>query len=58
MKKYKVVKLNEPDGRITHKLELESMTKHGKDSGGYNYSVLFKGTWKECHQKKKEYIGG
>lgn len=55
MKKYRIVKLEEPEGRITHKLEFESFTKHSKDSGGYNCGVLFKGSYKECKLRKKEY---
>ena len=55
MKKYRIVKLEEPEGKITHKLEFESFTKHSKDSGGYNCGVLFKGSYKECKLRKKEY---
>ena len=52
--KYKVIKLDTPEGNITHKLEFESMSKN-KQSGGYNCGVLFKGTCKECRLKKQEY---
>lgn len=52
---YRVVKLDTPEGNKTHQLEFESISKNGQ-SGGYNCGVLFKGTWKECHKKKKEYM--
>lgn len=54
---YKVVKLEEPDGDKTHRLEFEAISK-GKDCGGYNCGVLFKGTYKECVKKRKEYVNG
>lgn len=56
--KYRVKKLDTPDGRITHKLEYESASKLSKNSGGYNCGVLYRGSWKECHKKKKEYENG
>ena len=56
--KYKIVKLDTPDGRITHKLEYESVSKLSKNSGGYNCGVLFRGTYKECKKRKDEYANG
>ena len=57
MKKYKIERLEKPEGKITHKLEFESYTQH-ESSGGFNCGVLFKGTYKECRLKKREYQYG
>jgi hypothetical protein len=55
--KYKIIRLDKPNGKITHRLEMESMTRN-KESGGWNFKTLFYGSWKECHLRKKEYLGG
>ena len=51
--KYSIERLDEPEGTITHKLVYESMTKNN-NSGGFGYGIRFRGTYKECLEKKKE----
>lgn len=41
-----------PEGENTHILVLESSTEHG-----WNFEGIFKGTKKECIEKKKELEG-
>lgn len=53
--KYKVVKLQEPIGASTHKLEFESVSKH-KQSGGFNYGIKCIGTYRECLEEKKRLL--
>lgn len=52
--KYKVVRLLEPEGDNTHQLIYESVSKN-KDTGGYGYGVRYRGTYRECLERKKEY---
>lgn len=51
--KYKIERLIEPEGNITHKLVYESISKN-KNSGGFGYGVRHKGTYKECLERKRE----
>ena len=55
--KYKVIRLNEPEGQITHQLVYESMTKNG-ESGGFGYGIRHRGTYRECLELKKEIENG
>ena len=50
--KYKVEKLIEPDGDITHHVTYESISKH-KQSGGYGDGEVTRGTYQECLKMKK-----
>ena len=55
--KYKVIRLNEPEGQITHQLVYESMTKNG-ESGGFGCGIRHRGTYRECLELKKEIENG
>ena len=49
---YKVERLIDPEGDNTHKLTYESISKN-KQSGGFNYGILLKGTYRECLEMKE-----
>ena len=49
-KKFIVEKSNYPDALGTHMVIMHSKTEHGE-----NYQRVFKGTRKECLEKKKEF---
>lgn len=51
--KYSIERLVQPEGNITHKLVYESMTKNNS-SGGFGFGIRYRGTYKECLEKKKE----
>lgn len=53
LEKYKVIRLNNPEGEITHQLVYESASKH-KESGGFGYGIKHRGTYRECLKMKKE----
>ena len=53
LEKYKVIRLNNPEGEITHQLVYESASKH-KESGGFGYGIKHRGTYRECLKIKKE----
>ena len=53
LEKYKVERLENPEGNITHKLVYESISKN-KGSGGFGYGIRHKGTYRECLEMKKE----
>jgi len=50
--KFRVEPSKYPEGENTHILVLESSTEHG-----WNFEGIFKGTKKECVDKKKELEG-
>lgn len=50
---YRVERLNNPDGEKTHQLIYESISKN-KSSGGYGMGIVHKGSFRECHDIKKE----
>ncbi len=51
--KYRVTRLNEPEGNITHQLVYETISKN-KDSGGYGLGIRYRGSYKECIERKRE----
>ena len=51
--KYKVIRLNEPEGDITHQLVYESKTKNG-ESGGFGCGIRHRGTYRECLERKRK----
>ena len=55
--KYKVIRLNEPEGDITHQLVYESKTKN-VESGGFGCGIRHRGTYRECLELKKEIENG
>lgn len=55
--KYKVVKLNEPEGNITHQLVYETASKN-KESGGFGCGIRHRGTYRECLERKRELENG
>ena len=55
--KYKVIRLNEPEGQITHQLVYESKTKNG-ENGGFGCGIRHRGTYRECLELKKEIENG
>ena len=55
--KYKVIRLNEPEGQITHQLVYESKTKNG-ESGGFGCGIRHRGTYRECLERKRELENG
>ena len=55
--KYKVIRLNESEGQITHQLVYESMTKNG-ENGGFGCGIRHRGTYRECLDLKKEIENG
>lgn len=55
--KYKVIRLNEPEGDITHQLVYESKTKRG-ESGGFGCGIRHRGTYRECLERKRELENG
>lgn len=57
LEKYKVERLEVPEGNITHKLVYESISKN-KGSGGFGYGIRHKGTYRECLEIKKEIEDG
>lgn len=50
---YRVERLLNPDGDDTHQLVYESISKN-KQSGGYGMGIVMTGSFKECHEKKRE----
>lgn len=50
---YRIERLLEPEGDITHHLVCESSSKH-KQSGGFGCREIIRGTYKECLERKKE----
>ena len=53
--KYRVTRLNEPVGDKTHQLVYETQTINKlRQSGGYGMGIVMIGTFKECHEKKRE----
>lgn len=50
---YRVERLLNPKGEKTHQLIYESISKN-KQSGGYGMGIVHKGTFRECHDLKKE----
>ena len=52
--KYKVIRLNTPEGDNTHQLVYETETKLTNQTGGFNYGIKHRGTYRECLNMKKE----
>lgn len=50
IRKFKVEKSQYPEDAKTHLVIMKSNSKYG-----INYQRVFKGTWKECVAKKKEF---
>jgi len=57
LERYSIERLDEPEGSITHKLVYESSSKN-KNCGGFGCGIRYRGTYKECLEKKKEIENG
>lgn len=51
--KYRVSRLNEPEGSITHQVIYETISKNF-ESGGFGYGIKFRGSYKQCIERKRE----
>lgn len=51
--KYRVSRLKEPEGDITHQVIYETISKN-YETGGFGYGIKFRGSYKKCIERKRK----